>query len=247
MRVFAIIVVLFLGCGDSSPLFAGVKEPAPKSGDKSPQSKTKSTQEKALEGLGSTRAPREGGPAQVSLFGLKGKGYKFAYVFDRSGSMGGSGRESLRAVKAELIQSMKTLDSVHQFLIVFYNERPVVFNPTGTPGRLVFATDANKRRAERFLHSISSQGGTAHEDALRLAIASKPDVIFLLTDGDDPQLSEAQIEKLSRQASGIVVHCIEFGPGPQPKDKSFLADLARRNGGRYVYVDISKYRPAKKK
>ena len=62
-----------------------------------------------LEELGSSLAPPEGGKARVSLFGLVGEGYKFVYVFDRSGSMGGEGRESLRAVKAELIRSLKGL------------------------------------------------------------------------------------------------------------------------------------------
>ena len=32
------------------------------------------------------------GKARVTLFGLTGEGYKFAYVLDRSASMGGSGR-----------------------------------------------------------------------------------------------------------------------------------------------------------
>ncbi len=38
------------------------------------------------------------------------------------------------------VESLKNLDTVHQFQIIFYNERPVIFNPTGTPGRLAFAT-----------------------------------------------------------------------------------------------------------
>jgi hypothetical protein len=200
--------------------------------------------QKALEELGSTLAPKEGGKARTSLFGVVGEGNKFVYVFDRSGSMGGRGRESLRAVKAELTRSLKNLDTVHQFQIIFYNERPVIFNPTGTPGRLAFATEENKQRAARFLESIAAEGGTAHEDALRLAIRLQPDVIFFLTDGDDPKLAPVQLARIERMAAGIVINCIEFGPGPKPQGASFLADLARQNAGRYVYVNISKYRPA---
>jgi hypothetical protein len=198
-----------------------------------------------LEGLGFSIAPKEGGKARTSLFGVTGEGYKFVYVFDRSGSMGGSGRTALQAVKAELQQSLKNLDTVHQFQIIFYNERPVIFNPTGTPGRLAFANEQNKQRAARFVESITAEGGTAHEDALKLAIRLQPDVIFFLTDADDPKLSPAQLEKIQSIAAGIAINVIEFGTGPQPDRNSFLAQLARQNSGLYAYVDLSKYQAAK--
>jgi hypothetical protein len=215
---------------------ASAKEPAKKAAHAEP------SPEKQLEGLGFTLAPKEGGKGRTSLFGLVGEGYKFVYVFDRSGSMGGRGRESLRLVKAELVRSLKPLDSVHQFQIVFYNERPVIFNPTGTSGRLAFATEENKQRAIRFLDTITAVGGTAHEDALRLAIRLRPDVIFFLTDSDDPKLTPAQLAKIRHLAAGIIINAVEFGPGPKSAGASFLAALARQNGGKYVYIDISKYK-----
>jgi hypothetical protein len=192
-----------------------------------------------LQGLGFSIAPKQGGKARTSLFGLVGEGYKFVYVFDRSGSMGGSGQNALRAVKAELLRSLANLDTVHQFQIIFYNERPAIFNPTGTPGRLAFATEANKSRAVRFIDSITAEGGTAHEEALRLATGLQPDVIFFLTDADDPKLTLAQLEKIRHLAAGIIINAIEFGPGPKPTGDSFLAQLARQNGGGYTYVSLS--------
>ena len=117
-----------------------------------------------------------------------------------------------------------------------------VFNPTGTPGRLAFATEQNKQRAARFIDSITAEGGTAHEEALKLAIRLQPDVIFFLTDADDPKLTPAQLEKIRHLAAGIVINAIEFGPGPKPPGESFLAELARQNGGGYVYVDVSRRR-----
>lgn len=198
----------------------------------------------SLDGLGFSIAPKEGGKARTSLFGLVGEGYKFVYVFDRSGSMGGDGRTALRAVKAELAESLKNLDTVHQFQIVFYNERPTLFNPTGTPGRLAFANDVNKQRAVRFVESITALGGTGHEDALRLAIKLRPDVIFFLSDADDPKLTPAQLKKIRHLAAGIMINVVEFGSGPRPSEESFLATLARQNGGRYAYVDLSTWHPA---
>jgi hypothetical protein len=203
---------------------------------------TRTLSPKDFEGLGFSLDPKQGGKGRTSLFGLVGEGYKFVYVFDRSGSMGGEGRESLRAVKAELLKSLDHLDTVHQFQLVFYNERTVVFNPTGTAGRLAFATDENKRLATRFLNSISADGGTDHEAALRTAIHLQPDVIFFLTDADDPKLSAAQLAKIRNLAAGIIINCVEFGPGAKPSGTTFLETLAKQNGGAYVYIDISKYK-----
>lgn len=184
------------------------------------------------------------GRARTSLFGLVGEGFKFVYVFDRSGSMGGAGRQALQLVKEELRASLRNLDTVHQFQLIFYNDRPVIFNPSGMPGRLAFATEENKQRALRFIDAISPEGGTEHEEALKLAIRLRPDVIFFLTDGDDPQLSPQRIERLSRMAAGITIHAIEMGSGPRPVGSSFLATLAAENGGKYVYVDITAPQPA---
>ncbi len=180
------------------------------------------------------------GKAQVKMFGLVGEGYKFVYVLDRSGSMGGAGNLALRAVRQELAQSLQTLDSVHQFQIIFYNERPVLFNPTGIAGKLAFATDQTKRRAIRFVETITADGGTRHDDALKMAIRLRPDVIFWLTDGDKPRLTDAGIEAISQKAAGITIHAIEFGMGPQPEAKSFLAKVAAQNGGKFAYVDLAK-------
>jgi hypothetical protein len=190
---------------------------------------------------GSSMLPVEEGKARTSLFGLSGEGYRFVYVFDRSGSMGGSGKTSLRAVKAELRKSLENLGSVHQFQIIFYNERPLVFNPTGIAGKLAFANDANKARALRFIDSVVADGGTEHEEALRQATSLKPDVIFFLTDGDEPILTESQLERIGRWATGITINTIQFGKGPQPAEDGFLVKLAQQTGGKYAYVDTASF------
>ncbi len=243
--MFLSVALLFAGFGD-----VRAEEPARKPATRQTPRPSGNTDGNADDGQKASTepdtslAPTKSGKARVRLFGLIGEGYKFVYVFDRSGSMGGEGRESLRAVKDELMQSIKSLERVHQFQIVFYNQRPVIFNPAGESGRLAFATDENKERVVRFLDSIRAEGGTAHEDALRLAIRLHPDVIFFLTDGDEPKLTSSQLEKITNRAAGIVIHCVEFGPGPKPEGASFLADLARQNGGGYAYVDMSKRRAA---
>ncbi len=169
-----------------------------------------------------------GGGARVRVFGVEGEGNKFVYVFDRSGSMGGSGRSPLNEAKRELIASLQSLDAVHQFEIIFYNDRPTRFNPAGQPGKLPLATDQNKERARRFVGSIVAEGSTYHEAALLEAIKLQPDVIFFLTDADEPQMTAGQLAKIQSRARGIAIHAIEFGLGPQRDPNNFLVRLADR-------------------
>jgi hypothetical protein len=180
-----------------------------------------------------------GGKARVRLFGIVGEGNKFVYVFDRSDSMNWFDRRPLRAAKAELLASLEGLGETHQFQIIFYNHEPLIFNPAGDPRRLAFATEANKDRARRFVQSVAASGGTRHMEAILLALSLQPEVIFLLTDADDPQLSDGQVATIARRAEGITIHTIEFGYGPQKRTDNFLVKLARLTGGQHVYVDIS--------
>lgn len=184
------------------------------------------------------RSPGSGGTA--TLFGIRGEGSKFVYVFDRSGSMGGVGNNALQFAKRELLNSIRDLQPTQQFQIVFYNHVPVIFSPSGQAGRLSFATDENKTRAERFIAAIQAVGGTEHEAALNTAIRLRPDVIFFLTDADEPRLSEVQMDDIERRAAGIIIHTVEFGLGPPISSRNFIARLAERNGGQYVYIDITK-------
>jgi len=178
------------------------------------------------------------GRTRTGVFGVTGEGYKFVYVFDRSGSMGGSGQSSLAAAKIELLASIDRLEPQHQFQIIFYNDQPAVLNIIGR-GRLVFATDQNKALARKFIAGITADGSTDHEEPLLLALRLQPDVIFFLTDADEPALTPAQLDKARRLNGGNTsVNTIEFGIGPNLRSDNFLMQLARENGGQHVYVDM---------
>ena len=182
-----------------------------------------------------------GGATRTSVFGLEGEGSRFVYVFDRSGSMGGIGRSALDGAKAELLASLEHLEPSHQFQVIFYNHLTWRFQPRGQPvGGLVFATERNLEHVRRFVNSITADGGTDHVPALMEAISLGPDVIFFLTDADEPQITAGQLERIARRAAGITIHCIEFGFGPHPGGENFIARLARQNMGRYGYVDVTR-------
>jgi hypothetical protein len=187
-----------------------------------------------------------GGKARTGVFGIEGEGYKFVYVFDRSASMGGAERDLLGAAKSQLSASLESLEKTHQFQIIFYNDRLTKFNPSGDRYRLVWATDQNKALAARFLGSVTAAGATEHEQALTAAIKLQPDVIFFLTDADEPKMGPGQLEKIRRRAVGITIHAIEFGIGSQQDPNNFLVKLARQNGGRHGYIDVTKLFPVQR-
>jgi von Willebrand factor type A domain len=174
---------------------------------------------------------RSGGQTQV--FGVVGNGTRFVYVFDRSLSMKGT---ALAAAKQELLASIKHLDRVHQFQIVFYNEAPRMMQPQ----QMHFADENGLRAAESFVSSISASGGTDHVQALKLAMRLSPDVIFLLTDADEPQLSRKELEEIRQRNGGAAINVIEFKSGPDPGQGASLRKLAEENRGQYKYVDITR-------
>lgn len=184
-----------------------------------------------------------GNQARTSIFGAEGTGSKFVYVFDRSASMDGYEGRPLAAAKRELVASLGDLDQIHQFQIIFYNEHPTVFNPSyPQPPRMLFGDAATKRLAQNFVRGVVAAGGTGHLEALKLAVGMQPDVIFFLTDAGEPELSASEMEEIRRRnaRAGAVLNVIEFGAGPQPRSANFLVRLAQQNGGRYVYVDVTR-------
>jgi hypothetical protein len=189
------------------------------------------------------RGPRQpsgvaGYKARTKVYGIQAEGNKFVYVFDRSASMGGSGYSALRSAKTELLASLEQLGPTNQFQIIFYNQEPTIAPLAG--GRLVFGNEQNKQRAKHFVEGIIADGGTDHEKALDLALNLSADVIFFLTDADQPEMGSSQLARIHRKNRGASIHTIEFGQGPSLGGENFLARLAHQNGGQYVYIDISR-------
>ena len=177
---------------------------------------------------------------QTSVFGVTGTGTKFIYVFDRSGSMGEFNGRPLIAAKTELIASLEELDDIHQFQIIFYNEKPVVFEVVGVTARMWWGNQRGKTLAKRFVRAISAVGGTEHVAALQMALRLKPDVIFFLTDANEPRLSQRELDRLRRINGGsTAIHTIEFGYGIGSSRDNFLKRLAQDNGGQHAYVNIA--------
>jgi hypothetical protein len=174
---------------------------------------------------------------ETQVFGLWGKGSRFVYVFDRSLSMQG---QPLAAAKRELLASLSHLERVHQFQIVFYNEAPKLMRLSpAQPAQMIFADEDGLKSAGSFVNNMSASGGTNHVAALKLALRLSPDVIFFLTDADDPVISPKELEQIQRANGGTIIHVVEFKPGPDQHQGDFLRKLAEQNRGQFKYVDTT--------
>ena len=196
-----------------------------------------------VEGLlnGDAANRQVGGQVSTKVFGIEGTGRKFVYVFDRSLSMTGFDSRPLRAAKEQLIASIKSLGETHQFQIIFYNQNQFEFAPIrGQKPQLMFGTAENKNSAVRFIQRMTGDGGTSHFPALQKALFYSPDVIFFLTDAEEPGLNTSQFKMIIDQnRSAASINAIEFGAGPRGKRNNFLVQLARAHGGQYVYKDVT--------
>ncbi len=176
-----------------------------------------------------------GGKITTEVFGIKGTGSKFVYVFDRSKSMEGFSARPLMAAKQELIKSLQSLTNNHQFQIVFYNDGITVFKPD-TLNSMYFADEANKTDAVRFVNGMQGDRGTDHLNALKYAFRLGPDVIFLLTDAEGGFTTAELREASELNRSAAIINAIEFGER-RGGDHS-LESLAIQSGGQYLFKDI---------
>ena len=182
-------------------------------------------------------------PGETTFFNIKDKGQRFVYVMDRSGSMSNHG--AIRVAKAELVNSLEGLDATQQFQIIFYSNNHSTFQQSD--GRKMhWATDINRTMARQFITGVPTDGGTSHLPALKKALSFEPDVVYFLTDADEPQLTAKELDSVSRaNRGGARIHCIEFGSGPKLKVsvENFLEKLSRFNDGTYHYRDVTKFGP----
>jgi len=196
-------------------------------------------QTKVITGQGNPAPIGKGpdGPAtKVSLFGSQNaEGHSFVFAIDRSQSMGGKGLNALKAAEDQLHLVLADLRENHSFQILPYNFRPEYFQPRG----MAKAIPENVNRVSEFFSGIIALGGTDHETAVRSALRHKSDVVFLLTDGDEPGLNRVQLDQIRKIASSrTTIHCIQFGFGELQDDSNWMMKLASENRGTFVYINM---------
>ena len=198
-------------------------------------------------GAGGSKLGGSGSMAQAktSVFGIEGTGSRFVYIFDRSSSMNGYGGLPMANAKNELIRSLQNLGKAHQFQLIFYNETPLAYGQLAGAVGMLAGSDENKKMAIGYVRRMVPDGGTVHLSAIRMGLGMAPDVIYFLTDADEPGVSGREMDDLVERAArnGTVIHTIQFGTASQPSGNAWMAQLAQETGGKYRYLDVSTFKP----
>ena len=160
---------------------------------------------------------------QASFFGVRAEGTFFIYVVDCSGSMIEDDR--LSRAKDELRKSVARLKEPQRFQVIFYNDAPLPM-----PGEPSFSANLpSKDRFRRWLSMIEPDGGTDPRSSLGLALAYRPDGVFLLSDGEYPDGTVEAIRK--KNPNKIPIHCIDLSGGAAGDQ---LKRIAADSGGQYA-------------
>ena len=172
-----------------------------------------------------------GGPVFVDGGGAR----KIVFICDASGSM----LNKFDTLRRELDKTVAGLRPVQSFNIIFFQEHDArAFDRGG----LVMATPESKLRVANFLADVVARGETYPIPALELAFRQKPDLIYVLTDGDFPDNAAvlAKIRTLN-VSSKVKINTIAF-ISEADTDTAFISllqTIARENGGIYRRVKNS--------
>jgi hypothetical protein len=178
-----------------------------------------------------------GGLGPKSPFmGISGNAKYVAYVCDSSGSM----LNKFPALKVELRKAIDVLRPIQAFSIIFFSDPER--RPQTLAQSLVMATPDRKREAHKFLDSVSTSGSTDPIPGLELAFNQKPQLIYLLTDGDFPdnQAVLDRIRVLNREKR-VKISTIVFVDASNADESiiTLMKQIAAENGG--VFRMVSQY------
>lgn len=172
----------------------------------------------------------EGNGSGYQFFQLAAAGTKYVYVIDGSGSMTEPHKEDrtkLDRVKRELINSIGSLPFEMEFFVIFFNNHAVPMKAK----TLQPATLDNKMKHLTWVAKIQGGGNTDPREALKMALALEPDVIYFLTDGVfDPKVAD-EVTKLNTHKVSIHTFCFTNDSGA-----SMLQNIARKNNGTYKFI-----------
>lgn len=185
----------------------------------------------AAAGLGEG-ASSAGGPVG-SLWGV-GAGQRadtIVYVMDRSGSM----TDTFGTLKKELKKAIGELLEDQKFNVIWFSDEK---NPESWSSAPRAATLANKRDAFGKIDEVYPEGQTDPVPAIAKALQSRPDVMFLLSDGDFNQQNKDVIEAIRNRnpRKRTIINTILFIYDIRVEGENVLETIARENRGSYKHV-----------
>ena len=186
------------------------------------------------------------GQEGVQFFGAKAGGNSFAFVVDRSASMGRN--EKWKAALHELITVVTRMEPKQSFFVIFFAGDPYpMFNQENPERRPLRATKSNIEKLERWLQKVEMAPPRLSSNvdvALRQVLEMRPDAVFLLTDGEVSRKTETFLSKFNAMSDDPIlgptrpttVHTIGFSK----QGEELLKKIAQNNGGTYTFRELPK-------
>lgn len=174
------------------------------------------------------------GPSGIGspIFHIGGGARKIVYVCDASGSM----IQKLQPLKVELTKAVMGLRPIQGFNLIFFRAESI---PQSFSRDLAAAKPEVKAKAFRFLDDVTASGETNPLPGIKQAFQQKPEIIFLLTDGDFPDNDAVldEIRQLNKEHK-VRINTIAFvgQADTDVKFKELLQTIAKENGGSYKFV-----------
>ncbi len=199
-----------------------------------------------LDGLGSG-TEIGGGLGGAGVWDLKAAGKNFAYVVDFSGSVSVVADDLKRELKRS-VGSLKAVQTFAVFTFFSYVDpgRDEAVTEAFAP-KLQSASAEKKREFFQWIDKQAARGRTDPLPAIRRALAQKPDVIFLFSDGEfeDPRAEELIAKE--NEKSRTRFYCLVFDdvlledtsglPKMTPGARR-LQKIAEQSGGKCKIVTI---------
>ncbi len=184
-------------------------------------------------GLGGGLGDRDlaGGGPVGAMWGV-GRGQQarsVVYVMDRSGSMA----DTFILLQRELMKAIGTLQDDQQFNLIWFNDSR---RADEWSARMRRATEENKAAVFDAIERITAEGQTEPVNAIKKAMGFRPDVIFLLSDGDFSEDNETilRLFKQMNRSGRTIVNTILFNTTGTGEE--ILRRIAEENRGEFKVV-----------
>lgn len=181
------------------------------------------------------------GPGETAFMNIVSSGDSFVYLIDVSSSMSMSQNRRLNLAKSQLVNSLSLLKRNQRFQVFFYSDYVEALRLRQREMEDLYqATSVNIQLAESFIGAVRAHGGTSHLPSLKRALALEADVIYFLTDGDEPRLLTSELNQIRQINKGrSQIHVVEFASGPlESRQATWLHQLARQSGGKYRRIQV---------
>lgn len=161
---------------------------------------------------------------------------KVAFVLDASGSMQGAFRgdgESGRKAIDELSGAVEALNADRQFFVVVDLQDGKTLR---YPAKGFAKADAGgKAAASKFVvdPAIKAQGGGQIDKTVAAACSAKPDLLWLISDGDFGQDGDKAVDAIvaAAKATSVKINTSLVFAREFPKNRRTLFELSNRTGG----------------